>query len=169
MEVYVLVPVRRTFAGIFLGVLMLVLAVLSLLGSCVTIFTLPFVFVFGGLWYLIMFQLNKEFEYSYFDGELRFARVTNKSRRKALGSCTMDDVIQIAPVGDRSVSKYENDNGIKVKDFTSHVKGRPYYDLILQQSGNLTLIKFEPDDKFLDSMEKKYKQKIIRRVKAQEE
>ena len=65
MEVYVLVPVRRTFAGIFLGVLMLVLAVLSLLGSCVTIFTLPFVFVFGGLWYLIMFQLNKEFEYSY--------------------------------------------------------------------------------------------------------
>ena len=66
-------------------------------------------------------------------------------------------------------SKYENDNGIKVKDFTSHVKGRPYYDLILQQSGNLTLIKFEPDDKFLDSMEKKYKQKIIRRVKAQEE
>lgn len=169
MEVYVLVPVRRTFAGIFLGVLMLVLAVLSLLGSCVTIFTLPFVFVFGGLWYLIMFQLNKEFEYSYFDGELRFAKVTNKSRRKALGSCTMDDVIQIAPAGDRSVSKYENDNGIKVKDFTSHVKGRPYYDLILQQSGNLTLIKFEPDDKFLDSMEKKYKQKIIRRVKAQEE
>ena len=167
MEVYVLVPVRRTFASVFLGVLMLVLAVLSLLGTCLTIFTLPFVLVFGGLWYLIMSQSMKEFEYSYFDGELRFAKVINKSRRKTLGSYTMDDVIQIAPAGDRSVYKYENDNGIKVKDYTSHVKGRSYYELVLQQGGNLTLIKFEPDDKYLDAVEYKYKQKLIRRAKEQ--
>ena len=162
MEVYVLVPVRRTFAGIFLGVLMLVLAVLSLLGSCVTIFTLPFVFVFGGLWYLIMFQLNKEFEYSYFDGELRFAKVTNKSRRKALGSCTMDDVIQIAPAGDRSVSQYERE-GVKVIDYTSHDKDTAYYDMVLKKEGETLLIKFEPDDKYLEAVEFKYRQKVIRR------
>ena len=54
-------------------------------------------------------------------------------------------------------------------DYTSHDKDTAYYDMVLKKEGETLLIKFEPDDKFLDSMEKKYKQKIIRRVKAQEE
>lgn len=107
MEVYVLVPVRKTVVAKVVGTLMLVLAVVSLLAACLTSgITLPVALVCGIVWFVLMGN-SKEFEYSYFDGEVRFAKVLNKNRRKSLGSYTMDDVIQIAPAGDRSVSQYE--------------------------------------------------------------
>ena len=105
---------------------------------------------------------SKEFEYSYFDGEVRFAKVLNKNRRKSLGSYPMDDVIQIAPAGDRSVSQYERE-GVKVIDYTSHDKDTAYYDMVLKKEGETLLIKFEPDDKYLEAVEFKYRQKVIRR------
>lgn len=162
VEIYVLVPVRKKFATVFVGVLSLVLAVICLLLSCVTMVFLPLVVVFGALWFFFMFRYYKEYEYSYFDGEVRFAKVMNKSRRKRLGVYTMDDVIQIAPAGDRSVYKYENDSNLKVKDFSSQIQGHEVYDMVLQKAGNMLLIKFEPDEKYLDAVEHKYKQKVIR-------
>ena len=101
MEVYVLVPVRKTVVAKVVGTLMLVLAVVSLLAVCLTSgITLPVALVCGIVWFVLMGN-SKEFEYSYFDGEVRFAKVLNKNRRKSLGSYPMDDVIQIAPAGDR--------------------------------------------------------------------
>ena len=106
MEVYVLVPVRKTVVAKVVGTLMLVLAVVSLLAACLTSgITLPVALVCGIVWFVLMGN-SKEFEYSYFDGEVRFAKVLNKNRRKSLGGYPMDDVIQIAPAGDLSVSQY---------------------------------------------------------------
>ena len=79
-----------------------------------------------------------------------------------LGSYPMDDVIQIAPAGDRSVSQYERE-GVKVIDYTSHDKDTAYYDMVLKKEGETLLIKFEPDDKYLEAVEFKYRQKVIRR------
>ena len=70
----------------------------------------------------------------------------------------MDDVIQIAPAGDRSVSQYERE-GVKVIDYTSHDKDTAYYDMVLKKEGETLLIKFEPDDKYLEAVEFKYRQK----------
>lgn len=141
---------------------MLVLAVVSLLASCLTSgITLPVALVCGIVWFVLIGN-SKEFEYSYFDGEVRFAKVLNKNRRKSLGSYPMDDVIQIAPAGDRSVSQYERE-GVKVIDYTSHDKDTAYYDMVLKKEGETLLIKFEPDDKYLEAVEFKYRQKVIRR------
>ena len=86
MEVYVLVPVRKTVVAKVVGTLMLVLAVVSLLAACLTSgITLPVALVCGIVWFVLMGN-SKEFEYSYFDGEVRFAKVLNKNRRKSLGS-----------------------------------------------------------------------------------
>ena len=149
MEVYVLVPVRKTVVAKVVGTLMLVLAVVSLLASCLTSgITLPVALVCGIVWFVLMGN-SKEFEYSYFDGE-------------SLGSYPMDDVIQIAPAGDRSVSQYERE-GVKVIDYTSHDKDTAYYDMVLKKEGETLLIKFEPDDKYLEAVEFKYRQKVIRR------
>lgn len=92
MEVYVLVPVRKTVVAKVVGTLMLVLAVVSLLAACLTSgITLPVALVCGIVWFVLMGN-SKEFEYSYFDGEVRFAKVLNKNRRKSLGGYPMDDV-----------------------------------------------------------------------------
>ena len=157
MEVYVLVPVRKTVVAKVVGTLMLVLAVVSLLAACLTSgITLPVALVCGIVWFVLMGN-SKDF-----DGEVRFAKVLNKNRRKSLGSYTMDDVIQIAPAGDRSVSQYERE-GVKVIDYTSHDKDTAYYDMVLKKEGETLLIKFEPDDKYLEAVEFKYRQKVIRR------
>ena len=67
-----------------------------------------------------------------------------------------------APAGDRSVSQYERE-GVKVIDYTSHDKDTAYYDMVLKKEGETLLIKFEPDDKYLEAVEFKYRQKVIRR------
>lgn len=163
MEVYVLVPVRKTMGAKIVGTMMLVLAVVCLLCTClISVITLPAALVCGIIWFVLMGN-TKEFEYSYFDGEVRFAKVLNKNRRKSLGSYPMDDVIQIAPAGDRSVSRYEQEGNAKVIDYTSHDKDTPYYDMILKKEGDTLLIKFEPDEKYLEAVEYKYRQKVIRR------
>lgn len=163
-EVFVLVPVRKPFWVTFASVISLFLGIGSLLLACGSmIFSILFV-VFGLLWYFLTFQAYMEYEYSYFDGEVRFARVMNKSRRKTLEVYNMNDVVTIAPAGDRSVYNYENDKSIKVKDYTSHKKGVPCYDLVIKKdSGSTLLIKYEPDDEYLDAVQVKYAQKVVRR------
>jgi hypothetical protein len=87
----------------------------------------------------------------------------NKSRRKRLAVYTMEEVVQIAPAGDRCVYKYENDAAIKKLDYTSGRKDVPYYDMVVNIEGEMKLIKFEPDDKYLDAVAVKYAQKLVRR------
>ena len=75
----------------------------------------------------------------------------------------MDEVVTIAPAGDRSVYDYENDNSVQVKDYTSHKKDTPYYDLVIKKEAGTLLIKYEPDDEYLDAVQVKYAQKVVRR------
>ena len=86
-----------------------------------------------------------------------------ESRRKAIGSVQMDDVLGFAPRGDRSVYNYENGNEIKKIDYTSGQKDVPYYDIVIKSPDENVLIKAELDDKFLTEVEKKYRSKVKRR------
>lgn len=163
LEVYVLTPVQKTTTKVFLSILSLVIAIVSLVLACYSPLMIFMTLIFGVLFYFITFRSNKEYESSYFDGEVRFAKIMNKSRRKRLAVYSMDEVSQIAPAGDRSVCRYETDNTVKVLDYTSQIKDQPYYEMVVQKEGNTYLIKFEPDDKYLDAVQVKYAQKVIRR------
>lgn len=162
-EIYVLVPVKRSMAKTVTAIIFLVLAVSFLLMTCVMPIVAPIGIAFLVLGGWLMFRSYKEYEYSYFDGEFRFAKIMNKSRRKRLGVYSMDEVIIIAPEHDRSVNNYENDKMIPVKDYTSHEGEHQVYDLVAQKDGNMVLIKFEPDAKYLDTVEIKFKQKVVRK------
>ncbi len=164
-EVYVLVQRKKAVYTVLLGALFLALGIGCLLLSCVSVTAICFAIIFLFLWYLFQFQMNKEFEYSFFDGEVRFAKVMNKSRRKQLKSFSMDEVIQIAPAGDRCVYKYENDQSVRVVDYSSGYKDVPYYDMVIKNGEQISLIKFEPDEKYLDAVCLKYAQKVVRRVR----
>lgn len=164
METYVLVSQKKPIWKNFIGYLLFGLAIASLSLACVgMVFAYPLAIVFGALGFLLVFRSDKEFEYSYFDGDVNIAKVMNKSRRKRLDSFTMDEVILIAPAGDRSVYKYENDANLKKKDYTCGEKDAPFYEMIVNKNGNMSMIKFEPDEKFLNEICKKYAQKVTRR------
>lgn len=164
MEVFVITERKRNLVRMLLGWCLLALTiaclVLTLMGAI--IMGIPCI-ILAVIWYLVFYKANVEFECSYFDGELRFAKIMNKSRRKRLGVYVIDEVVAIAPAGDRSVYNYENDNSVKVKDYTSGNKDVPYYDIVIKNQNGTVLIKAELDDKYLDEVSKKYRSKITAR------
>jgi hypothetical protein len=161
-EVYVLVECNKSIARRLLAYFFFVLTVALLLLGLGSLFVWPFIIIAGMLWYLFQFRSNREYEYSYFDGEVRFAKIMNKSRRKRLGVYSMDEVFLIAPSGDRSMYKYETDATIKKIDYTSGRKDVPCYEMVVKTETGVRLISFEPDDKYLDAVCFKYAHKVTR-------
>ncbi|SFG03057.1 hypothetical protein SAMN04487761_10232 [Lachnospiraceae bacterium C7] len=161
LEVYVLIEKAKTLPQkVITGITAVIFALLFLLALMSPVFVLA-VIVIGIVLYLQLFKSYREYEYSYFDGEVRFALIKNKSKRKKLKGYTMDEVIQIAPAHDRTVMKYENTSDIVKKDFTSRKKGVPYYDMVVKTEDGLVLIMFEPDEKYLNAVNVKYRSKVI--------
>ena len=140
VEVYVLVEKKKSVLKAFMAWLCLCLALICLFLSCSMYSFFIIGILFGALWYFLLFKSGLEYEYSYFDGELRFARIMSKSRRKALKSYHIEDVVTIAPAGDRSVYNYENDNNVKVIDYTSGNKDAGYYDKDSEDKGVAEII-----------------------------
>lgn len=161
MEVYVLVERKK---NIFLRVLEVIIlagtVILAFLAMFAIIF-LPASVLLGGLGVFI-YTRNYEFESSYFDGDVRFAKIINKSSRKRLPGYIMDEVMTIAPSGDRSVYRYEHEEKITVRDYTSRNKNAKVYVMIVKGANGLEMIKFEPDERYLDAVCMKYRQKVVR-------
>ncbi len=162
-EVYVLVQRKKSIGLRLLACVFLAFGIVAVLMSCLMYTMLAVSVVFFGIWFYLQFRSNKEFEYSYFDGEVRFAKIINKSRRKRLKVFPMEEVEIIAPSGAHEIYKYENDASMKKIDYTSGTKDMPYYVMIRRNGENTELIQFEPDDKYLDAVCVKYGQKLIRR------
>ena len=162
-EVYVLVERKKSTLMRVVTAAVLAIGILFALFSMIAPLFLSGALILLVVWYFFLFRSSKEYEYSFFDGELRFAKIMNKSRRKRLRVFTMDEVIQIAPAGDRSIYKHEQDNTVKKIDYTSGNKDVPYYNLIMKNEDGINMISYEPDDKYLDAICVKYGQKVIRR------
>ena len=162
-EVYVLVERKKSTLMRVVTAAVLAIGILFALFSMIAPLFLSGALILLVVWYFFLFRSSKEYEYSFFDGELRFAKIMNKSRRKRLRVFTMDEVIQIAPAGDRSIYKYEQDNTVKKIDYTSGNKDVPYYNLIMKNEDGINMISYEPDDKYLDAICVKYGQKVIHR------
>lgn len=111
---------------------------------------------------VFFYKRDYEWEYSYFDGDVRFAKIINKNKRKDLKSYNMEDVTVFAPIDDRSMYNYLNDNSMKVRDFTTGFSNRKVYGMVVKGENGRGLIKFERDEKYLDAVCIKYRQKVIR-------
>ena len=127
----------------------------------VELFLLPAMVIFG-VWIWRNFFNRIEYEYTYYDGELCIARITNKARRKHLAEIQMEDVITIAPKGDRSVYKYETDRSFSAKDYTSGDETAKVYELIHSVDGITCRYEFEPDEEMLNAISMKYPRLIVK-------
>ena len=68
----------------------------------------------------------------------------------------------IAPSGDRSVYNYENESKYKVRNLTSGDKEAKVYTMVTKGENGTELVKFEPDEEFLNAICRKYAQKVRR-------
>ncbi len=162
LEVYVLVEKKQNLLLKICEMVLWIVAVLSMILTVMGASLFLLVMTISMLLAYFLHTRNFEFEYSYFDGEVRFAKITNKSSRKRLGVYDMEEVLNIAPIEDRSMYNYLNDSHIKVLDYTSRKNDVKIYGMVVKGAEGLKLIKFEPDEKYLDAVCVKYRQKVIR-------
>lgn len=163
MELYVLINKKRGMGEYILDSLLLVLTIAFIVISC----AYPLFMIVAALlalgFYATHFLMNIEYEYAYFGGEIKIARISNKSRRKRLLAFTMDEVEKIAPRGHESVVRMENDKTYQVKDYTSHDKNVDFYEAFVNHDGNKYLVMFEPDEPFLDEIRTRYASKVVKK------
>ena len=114
------------------------------------------------IWYLFAFRSEVEYEYTYYDGDLRFAKIRNKAKRKKIAYLSMDDVLTIAPKGDRSIYKYENDRSVTVKNIASGNAGAKLYEAVCKGENGITRYEFEPDEDMLNAIMVKYPRSVIK-------
>lgn len=163
-EKLVIVPKKKTTGKKVLNMAWFLLTCLMLLLSTFvapTLFFVPAV-VFGVIWYFQAFRSDIEYEYTYYDGDLRLARIKAKRKRKAIAKIQMDDVMIIAPKGDRSVFKYEGDNSITCKNLTSGEEGCRIYEMICKGEKQIIRYEFEPDEDMLDAIMVKYPRSVVK-------
>ncbi len=163
-EKLVIVPKRKTAANRIISIVWFFIACFCLVMASFLapgIFFIPSL-LFIMLWIWMTFYSFTEYEYTYFDGDLRFARIRNKARRKRIAEINMEDVIQIAPKGDRSVYKYENDRSVTYKNVTSGDPDAKIYEIICKGERSVVRYEFEPDDEMLEAMRMKYSRVIIK-------
>ena len=163
LEVYVFVEKKKSLAMKILTALLFVIGAYFMyetLRGWILFFAIavPFLAI---AWYLHTKQM--EYEYSYFDGDFRFAKIYNKQKRKNLRGYEVDDVVIIAPEGDPSLHRYEKNPQVKTRDLTSGYKNEgKVYCLVAKTEERYEMTKFEPDEKYLDAVCIKYRQKVVR-------
>lgn len=125
------------------------------------LFSVP-ALIFTFIWVWQNFYANIEYEYTYYEGELRLAKIINKAKRKNLAALDMEDVLAIAPKGDRSVYKYENDHSLKYKDLTSQDPMAKVYELVFKGEKDMCRWEFEPDEEMLSAIQVKYPRTVVK-------
>ena len=104
----------------------------------------------------IFSRLNIEYEYIYADGQIDFDRISGNAKRKTLMRVDIENAEIIAPTNSDFIKAYNNNNRIKVKDFSSYDSSVSTYSMIVSKNGELYKIIFEPSERMVKSM--KYKQ-----------
>ena len=163
-EKLVIVP-KKTTSGHKAG--MIIFFALTCLSLVCCMFVTPIIFLvptilFGVIWYLFAFRSEVEYEYTYYDGDLKFAKIKNKCKRKKIAYLSMEDVLTIAPKGDRSIYKYENDKSVAYKNIASGDADAKVYEAICKGENGITRYECEPDEDMLDAIMVKYPRSVIK-------
>ncbi len=112
-----LIKVLRPVAAL-LAVCFVLLGVLGML---------PLILVgiaFGGLFYFANLNSVVDYEYAYVEGELRIARILQKSKRKEVATYDLTKMTLLAPMNSPRFDGYRNTEGT-VLDYSSRVAQQP--------------------------------------------
>ena len=119
------------------------------------------VFVISGGTAVLLFlrrdRLRTEFEYTFTNGEMDFAKVFNNQKRKSLGTMRVKNVEAFGPVNSAAFQRYITMPGIKREHWFLN-RGAELYYFYFVKDGNKRVIILEPTDEMVE-MIKKYLQR----------
>jgi len=150
------------FTSAIVMVIMALLAVITLQALLVSfdVITLAVVAISGGsavLLFLRRDRLRTDFEYTFTNGEMDFAKVFNNQKRKNLGTMRVKNVEAFGSVSSSSFQRYISMPGIKKEHWFLN-RGAELYYFYFVKDGNKRVIILEPSEEMVDLI-KKYLQR----------
>lgn len=118
-------------------------------------FSLPTFVLFllnAGLAVLLYFgkdELKAEYEYTFTNGTLDFAKVLRSARRKELGSMTVANVEACGHVTDPSFARYRSMNGVVTRNWFLNRDGNLFY-FYYTKEGKKNMIVLEPGEEMVE-------------------
>ena len=103
-------------------------------------------------------KLNVEWEYTYVDAELDVDKIFNRAKRKRVGTYEIKKAEIIAPANSHRLDYHNNNQKMKVMDFTSLFPERQkyVYAMIIEDDKNGMLkVLFEPSQQMLEDMRRR--------------
>lgn len=159
----VMIKKRPSYGQLFAQYLLIALAVLCGIGT-LTISPLglfiPTV-LFAVFAYVMHGSCDMEYEYTYIEGELDIDKIKAKRKRKKVAKIDLDELILVAPAGSGELNQYSRNNDVKK---LKAVSGRPdakIYDIVYRDNNTIHIMSFEPDEKMIDTIHKRYMRKVI--------
>ncbi len=146
-----------------LTILPLMLAILLIMTNVPPLYK---VFVFAAVVGLVYLSYNMfmgfyiEWEYIFVTNEVSFAKISNKSKRKEMLTCQVNDTLVLAKSSDREHL------GDLAKDAKKHVflsnTGADYYVWVLKdKNGKKICVHFEPNEVMLNSIQTLARSKVF--------
>ncbi len=105
----------------------------------------------GGAFLLFLYRdrLRTEYEYTFTNGALDFAKVFNNQKRKSLGSLACARVEAFGPVNGNAFQRYITMPGMKRSNWFLN-RGAELYYFYIQKDNSKRLIIFEPSQELVD-------------------
>ncbi len=141
-DIYVecLVKAKTSGAAKFLKGLLIALTVILGLGGCMGIeFAFIGAIITGVAAYFVNLYTDVEYEYLYLDKELSVDKVLAKSKRKRVGTYTIDRLEALAPIKSYHLDNFKN-RDVKVKDYSIGEELQPDLRYALYYEGGEKLI-----------------------------
>ena len=140
--------------GVLIGLIVTVFAVGLFIYMSKIFFLIGILICF--LNYKLTDFLDVEYEYIFTSGDLDFAMIKGKSKRKELLSISMGDVEVVAPKGSGHLKGLLGNSNVKYQsyDFTSGFSKNQdkIYEMLVKAGGQAHHIQFEPDARLLEAM-----------------
>jgi len=119
----------------------IILITLFFLGSAVLLF-------------LYRDRLKTEFEYTFTNGDLDFAKVFNNQKRKSLGTMRVKNVESFGPVDSEHFRKLINMPNIKRRNWFLNREANLYYFYYQKENSEKHMIIFEPSEEMVEYIRK---------------
>lgn len=159
----VMIKKRPSYGQLFLQYLFIAFAILCGLGtitiSPLGLFVPTVLFAFFA--YLMHGSCDVEYEYTYIEGELDIDKIKAKRKRKKVAKIDLDELILIAPEGSGELNQYYRTSDSKKKKAVSGKPNAKIYDVVYRENNTTSIISFEPDEKMLDTLRKRYTRKVL--------
>lgn len=154
-----LVKQKKSGWGTFLKVFLIVLAVV--LFFVMMVFPLAFILflaALAGIYFVNLFT-DLEFEYLYLDRELVIDKVMAKSRRKRVGTYSIDRIEVLAPIKSYHLDNYKNRTA-KQKDYSIGEELKPDKRYVMYYEGGEKLL-LSPSEEMIKVMRSSAPRKIF--------